>query len=244
MRAAEGWINVEKENNKKARIDVFASVVMGEMFKPHVDQRRAFIRFVCKELINHPTFKSDLVVGLACFVYVALFTLPKDQAAGFYSRLFHSFCVRGWLANELKNIHMDYDYIEIVDDLRFVFLDELHFGPNIEDSATFLSSGPELAKLEHTSYIFELCCLWLEHMVHKLLCVTLSCRGKSTAEVDLSDGIEPLQRFLLSSSYEKNIYTSAESISPCVELLYEFADRAMQQSYDPWPSVDFHNKSQ
>ena len=67
MRAAKGRINVEREKNKKLRTDVVASTVMGEMFNPHVDQRRAYIRYVCKELINHPTFKSDLVVGLACF---------------------------------------------------------------------------------------------------------------------------------------------------------------------------------
>ena len=87
---------------------------------------------MCKELINHPTFKSDLVVGLACFDYAVLFTMPKDQAAGCYSRLFYSFCVRGWLAKELQNIHMD-DYMEFIDDIRFVHLDELHIGPKIED---------------------------------------------------------------------------------------------------------------
>ena len=98
MRAAKGRINVEREKNKKVRTDVVASTVMGEMFNPHVDQGRAYIRYVCKELINHPTFKSDLVVGLACFDYAVLFTMPKSQAAGCYLRLFHSFCVRGWLA--------------------------------------------------------------------------------------------------------------------------------------------------
>ena len=110
MRATKGRINVEREKNKKVRTDVVASTVMREMFNPHVDQGRAYIRYVCKELINHPTFKSDLVVGLACFDYAVLFTMPKGQAAGCYSRLFHSFRVRGWLAKELRNIHMD-DYM-------------------------------------------------------------------------------------------------------------------------------------
>ena len=67
MRAAKGRIKVEKEKNEKVRTNVVASTVMVEMFNPHVDQGRAYIRYVCKELINHPTFKSDLVVGLACF---------------------------------------------------------------------------------------------------------------------------------------------------------------------------------
>ena len=116
MRAAKGRINVEPEKNKKVRTDVVAGTVIGEMFNPHVDQGRAYIRYVYKELINHPTFKSDLVVGLACFDYAVLFNMPKDQAAGCYSRLVHSFCVRGWLARELKNIHMD-KYMKFTDDI-------------------------------------------------------------------------------------------------------------------------------
>ena len=68
--------------------------------------------------------------------------------------------------------------------------------------------------------------------------------GKSSAEVDLSDVIEPLQSYLLGSSAEQNIFTSADSISSCAELLDEFGDRAIQASYDPWASVDFHGKSQ
>ena len=73
MRAAKGRINVEREKSKKVRTDVVAGAVMGEMFNPHVNQGRAYIRYVRKELINHPTFKSDLVVGLACFDYAVLF---------------------------------------------------------------------------------------------------------------------------------------------------------------------------
>ena len=95
MRAAKGRIIVEREKNKKVRTVVVAGTVMGEVFNPHVDQGRAYFRYVRKELINHPTFKSDLVVGLACFDYAVLFTMPKDQAAGCYSRFFHVFCVRG-----------------------------------------------------------------------------------------------------------------------------------------------------
>ena len=77
------------------RTDVVADTVMGKMFNTHVDQGKAYIRYVYKELNNHPTFKSDLIVGVACFDYAVLFTMPKDQAAGCYSRLFHSFYVRG-----------------------------------------------------------------------------------------------------------------------------------------------------
>ena len=174
------------------------------MFNPHVDQGRAYIRYVCKELLNHPTFKSDLVLGLACFDYAVLFTLPKDQLAGCCSRLFHSFCVRGWLAKELKNIHLD-DYMEFKDVFRFFYLDELHNGPKIEDMLIFLSSSPELAKQEQTAHVFKLCCLCFGHVVPKLPSVTLRCRSKSAAVVDLSDIIEPLQSYLLSSSAERSL---------------------------------------
>ena len=145
MRAAKGRINVEREKSKKSKTDVIASAVMGEMFNPHVNQGRAYIRCVCSELLKHPTFKSDLVVGLACFDYSVLFTLPREKTMACYARcLFQSFCVRGWLAKELKNVHMD-DYLEFIHELRFVYLDELLIGPKIEDMVTFLSSSPELS---------------------------------------------------------------------------------------------------
>ena len=147
MRAAKGRINVEKEKSKKSKTDVIASAVMGEMFNPHVNQGRACIRYVRSELLKHPTIKSDLVVGLACFDYSVLFTLPRGKTMECYARLFQSFCVRGWLAKELKNVHMD-DYLEFIDDLRFVYLDELHIGPKTEDMVAFLSSSPELSKRE------------------------------------------------------------------------------------------------
>ena len=232
-----------KEKNKKAKTDVVAGTVMGEMFNPNVDQGRVYVRYVCKELINHPTFKSDLVVSLACFDYAVLFTMPKDQAAGCHLRSFHSFCVRGWLAKELKNIHMD-DYMEFIDDIRFVCLDELHIGPKIEDMITFLSSSPELAKREHTSHVFKLRCMCLGHVVPKLPSVTLGCPSRSAAKTDFSDIIEPLQIYLQSSGAGQNIFSSAESILSCVELLDEFGDKAIQPCYEPWASVDFHNKSE
>ena len=57
--------------------------------------------------------------------------------------------------------------------------------------------------------------------------------------MDLADVIEPVQSCFLSSSSEQNIFSSAEYIYSCVEMLTEFRDRALQPSYDPWASVDF-----
>ena len=144
MRVAKGLINVEKEKSKKSKTDVIASAVMGDMFNPHVNQGRAYVRYVRTELLKHPTFKSDLVMEMACFDFSVLFTLPRGQAMDCYARIFQSFCVCGWLAKELRNVHMD-DYLEFVDDLRFVYLDELHIGPKIEDMVTCLSLSPELS---------------------------------------------------------------------------------------------------
>ena len=59
IRNSEGWISVERERNKKAETDTVASAFMGDMLNSHVDQARAYIRYVCKELSKHPTFKSD-----------------------------------------------------------------------------------------------------------------------------------------------------------------------------------------
>ena len=241
MRVAKGRINVENEKSKKSKTDVIASAVMGDMFNPHVNQGRAYVRYVCTELWKHPTFKSDLVMGMACFDYCVLFTLPRGQAMDCYARLFQSFCVPGWLAKELKNVHMDY-YLEFVDDLRLVYLDELHIGPKIEDMVTFLSLSPEISKREYTSYVFKLCCLCLRHVVPDLPSVSLGSPNRSVAGVDLADVIEPLQSYLLGSSLEQKIFASAECISSCVEMLTEFGDRALQPFCDPWASVDFHGR--
>ena len=70
-------------------------------------------------------------------------------------------------------------------------------------------------------------------MVLKLPSVTLGSLGKSAAEVDLLDVIEPLQSSLLGSSAEQNIFTSAESILSCMKFMDEFGDKAMQLCYNP-----------
>ena len=160
-----------------------------------------------------------------------------------YARLFQSFCVHSWLAKELKNVHME-DFLQFIDDLRFVYLDELQIGPKIEDMVTVLPSSPELSKREYTSYVFKLCCLCLGHVIREMPNVSLGSPNRKVAGVDLADVIEPLKSYLLSSSSERNIFLCAECISSCVEMLAEFGDRALQPSYDPWASVDSHGRVQ
>ena len=134
------------------------------------------------------------------------------------------------------------DCLEFIDDLRFVYLDELHIGPNFEDMVTFLSSSPELSKREYTSYVFKLCCLCLGHIIPELPNVSMGSPGRSCRAIDLADIIEPLQCYMLTCSADQNIVVSADCISSCVEILAEFGDRALQPSYDPWASVDFHGR--
>ena len=93
MRVAKGRYNAERGENQKLKTDVIASAVMGNVFNPHVDHERAYIRYVSKELRKHPTFKTYLLVGMVSFDFSRLFTLPKNQAAACHARLFQSFCV-------------------------------------------------------------------------------------------------------------------------------------------------------
>ena len=74
--------------------------------------------------------------------------------------------------------------------------------------------------------------------------VTFGCTSKSATEADLSDIMEPLQSYFLSSSAKQNFFTRAESILSCVKLLDEFRYKAIQPCFDPWASVVFHDKSQ
>ena len=65
MKAANGRINVQREKNKRAKANTIATGVLGDMFHPHVDQRRAYTRYVCPELRKYPTFELYLLwVGL------------------------------------------------------------------------------------------------------------------------------------------------------------------------------------
>ena len=176
LKVAKSKIDVERERGKKGKSDVVAKTVMGESFNPFIDQGRQYIRYVAKELMKHPTFKSDLVIGLACFDYGVVFKLPKAVAVDCYQHLFQSFSSRGWVAPELRIVHID-DYVEFIYDVRPVYLDELGVGPYVEDMVSFLSSCPELARRGYTWDLFKLCCLCLGHVALKLPDVSL---GSST----------------------------------------------------------------
>ena len=116
---------------------------MGESINPFTDQGRQYIKYVARELLRHPMFESDLLIGLACFDYAVLFKLPKAVAVDRYQHVFQSFNSRGFVARELRNVHMD-DYVEFIGDVRLVYIDELGVGPTVGHMIAFLSFFPEL----------------------------------------------------------------------------------------------------
>ena len=233
LKVARSKIDVERERGKKVKSDAVAKTVMGESFNPFVDQGRQYIKYVAKELMKHHTFKSDLVVGLASFDYAVLFKLPKTVAVDCYQHLLQSFSSRGWVARELRNVHID-DYIEFIDDVRHVYLDDMGVGPAVEDMASFLSSCPELSRREYTWDLFKLCCLCLAHVAPKLPDVSLGSSKVGVTSVDLSSVVEPIQGYLLSGDAEGNFFTDPGSISSCMQLLETFSDSALQCGYNPW----------
>ena len=190
--------------------------------------------------MRQPTFKSDLVIGLACFDYSVLFKLPKTVAVDCYQHLFQSLSSRGWVARELRDVHID-DYIEFIDDVRHLYLDEEGLGPDVEDMVSFLSSCPELSRREYTWDLFKLCCLCLGQIVPKMPDVSLGASKVGVTRIDLSSVIEPIQGYLLSSDAEGNLFTDPASISSCMELLETFSDSALQCDHNPWESVNVHD---
>ena len=153
--------------------------------------------------MKHPTFKLDLVIGLACFDYAVLFKLPKTIAVDFYQHLFQSFSSRGWVARELRNVHTN-DYVEPMDDVRHVYLDKVGVGPDVEDMVSSLSSCPNFSRREYTWDLFKLCCLCLGHVSPKLPDVSLGSSKVGLTSVDLSSLIGPIQGYLLSGDSEGN----------------------------------------
>ena len=239
MKVARSKIDVERERGKKGKSDAIAKTVMGESFNPFIDQGRQNIKYVAKELMRHPTFESEMVIGLACFDYAVLFKMPKTVAVDCYQHLFQSFSSRGWVARELRKVQID-DYVKFIDDVRHVYLDEVGVGPDVEDMVSFLLSCPELSRRECFWDLFKLCCLCLGHVAPKMPDVSLGSSKVGVTRVDLSSVVEPIQGYLLSGDVEGNFFTDPGSISSCMELLEAFSYSALQCDYNPWESVNAH----
>ena len=243
MRVAKSKIDVEREKSKRRKpSEAVARSVIGATFNPFIETGRSYLRYVAKELIKHPSFESDLVMGMASSDYSTLFVLSRPQAIECYRHLFQSFSSRGWLAKEFKNVHMD-DSVEFVGNLRHVYLDNVISGPVIDDMVTFLYNSPGLARREYTLHVFKLCCLCLGHICPALPIVGLSYPMSGMESVDLSLMIEPLQSYLLCGELTSNFFTDPDSVARCVELLDGFGDQALQAIFNPWDSVTFHGRA-
>ena len=164
LKVAKLKIDVERERGRKGKSDAVAKTVMGESFNPFIDQGRQYIKYIAKDLMKHPTFKLDWVIGLACFDYAVMFKLPKTVAVDCYQHLFQSFCSRDWVARELPNVHIG-DYVEFMDDVRHVYLDELGVGPDVGDMVFFsvimpqvVTEGVYLGFVQTVLSLFEPCC--------------------------------------------------------------------------------------
>ena len=139
----------------------------------------------------------------------------------------------------IRNVHMD-DYVEFIDDLRHVYLDNMVSGPMVDDMVTFLANCLELARREYTLHVFKLCCLCLAHICPVLPSMGLSYPMSGAGTVDLPLVIEPLQSYLLCDELANNFFTDPESIARCVEQVDNFGDQVLRAEYNPWDSVDFH----
>ena len=243
MRVAKLKIDVERERSKlQIQSDAVARSVIGATFISVIETGRSYKRYVAKELIKHTSFKSDLVMGMASLDYSTLFVLSQPQAIECYRHLFQSFSSHGWLAKDLKNDHID-DYVEFVDNLRHLYLDDMIGGPVIDDMATFLAKCPELARREYTLHVFKLCCLCLGHLCPVLPSVGLSYPMSGAETVDLSLLLEPLRSYLLCGELANNFFTDLQSIARCVELVDNFGNQALRADYNRWDSVDFHGRA-
>ena len=139
----------------------------------------------------------------------------------------------------MRSVHID-DYIEFIDDVRRVYVDEVGVGPDVEDMVSFLTSCLELSRREYTWDLFKLCCLCLGHVAPNLPDVSLGSSKVGVNRVDLSSVVEPIHGYLLSSDAEGNFFTDPASISSCMELLETFGDSSLQCDYNRWKSVNVH----
>ena len=189
---ARSKIDVERERGKNGKTDAVVKTVMGESFNPFIDQGRQYNKYVATELLRHPTFNSDLVNGLACFDYAVLFKLPKTVAVDCYPHVFQSFRSRSWIAQELRNSHID-DYFQFVGNVRHVYLNEMGVALAVEDMISFFSACRELSRREYTWNLFNLCCLCLGHVAPKMPHVSLGSSKVGVTGDDLSCVVDPIE---------------------------------------------------
>ena len=87
MTVAKSKLEEQREKKKFSKLsDAIAQSVRGESSDSCIDIDRTHFCYVAEEIMKEPAFKSDLVMGMASFVYSTLFVLPRLQAIETYAR--------------------------------------------------------------------------------------------------------------------------------------------------------------
>ena len=213
---------------------MFANLVH-ESMTPFLESARNYKKFICHCLISSSAWKSNLVKGLVSFNYRILFELPKEQFSLGNGGLFNSFSLRGWVAKELKTLHIEV-YMDLVDDLRYSYISDDGSGTEIGVMITFLCNCPEVCRKKKTLTVLQLSCLCISLFPDSIPDVRFGSAMVPPKGPDLSEVIEPFQ------SNPDNIIADLSSVSDCVNLLEKFGGTASGSGYDAWGWVDFHDK--
>ena len=183
-------------------------ILVNDTLTPYLEPAGSYVKFVCDGLISQ--FVEVLVKGLASFDYSALFTLPKKKAVSFYACLFNSFSFRGWVAKELRTLHIE-EYMDLVNDLRYAYSGVDGHCLAVDDMSTFLCGCPELCRKTKTTRVFRLSCLCLGHFPPETPSVGFGSAISSSSGPDLLENIERVQSYLLYCNPEQSSLTKSDA---------------------------------
>ena len=84
-------------------------------------------------------------------------------------------------------------YIEFVDDLRYVYNDDIERRPQAEEVITLLSRCTELERRRHTKKLSEKYCLYLSHWSIDVRYLGPGSASQTVVIADLSSAVHPFQ---------------------------------------------------
>ena len=138
------------------------------------------------------------------------FSCPKSQCTECFKQLFKSFSDWNWIAKVDRDRVKDW-YLEFLDDLRHVYIDEFDNGPEIDDTIVLLSRCPKLERRIHTRMLFIMCWSWLSQNLVRVPYVGLASSKSSNHSVDLSAVIVLLQGYHISLGRDCSFVTDSGS---------------------------------
>ena len=102
-------------------------------------------------------FNSDIVQGLNSFEPVLLLVVPVDQATFCFSALYHSFNLRGLLAN-VSDVQVRDEYLEVLDHFRKNILQFERQPETFTDVVDFVDSNAGNANAQASLLHLQLGC--------------------------------------------------------------------------------------